>query len=418
MEHPHQFAALVSQLGVGPQLTRGVLLVDDEPLNLRVLADLLEDRWTIHRAASGAEALAVVASTPLDVVVTDQRMPGMLGVDLLAELRRRRPDLAGIVVTGFADMVALESAINRAGAFRFLRKPWEAADVIQAVEQAAALVEQGRTIDELVRRLAAQGRELAGSLEAVRRQQQQLLHLERLGTIGRLSAGVAHDLKNVMTGLRAAEDELQALEVAPGLRSLLALGLEHVDSLLRTLQTLRDYSRDGSLELVLAPLDARRLVDAAASICHLDVTFRRRRVVTRLAPALPAVPADHQKLTQVLVNLLRNALEATADGGEVRLFAETGDGGALRLAVEDDGPGVPDELLARLFQPFATGRGDQGLGMGLYMARLVVEAHGGRIAAGAGPAGGARFVVELPPGGPAAGRGSSAGGTDGAQRAV
>jgi signal transduction histidine kinase len=409
MEMPDQFAGLLARLGVGAQLTRGVLLVDDEPLNLRVLQDVLEDRWTVHLAHSGEQALAVAASTPLDVVVTDQRMPGMLGVDLLAELKRRRPDLAGIVVTGFADMQALESAINRAGAFRFLRKPWEAADVIQAVEQACALVEQGRAIDQLVRRLAAQGAELEASLRSVRDQQDQLLHLERVSTIGKLSAGIAHDLKNVMTGLRSAEAELHALDVAPDLRAFLTLGLDHVESLLRTLQTLRDFSRSGTLALTPAPLDVARLVDAAVSICRLDLAHRMRRVVPVVGTGLPVILADGQKLTQVLVNLIRNAQEAAPEAGEVRVTAAGGPGGALSLAVEDDGPGVPAALRDRLFQPFTTGRGEQGLGMGLYMSRLIVDAHGGSITLSAAAGGGARFEVLLPPEGPQHGRPAVAG---------
>lgn len=399
-----QIAALVERHGVGSQLTGGVLLVDDEPLNLRVLRDLLEDRWTIHQAASGAEALAIAAAAPLDVVVTDQRMPGMSGVELLAELRQRRPDLAGIVVTGFADMQALESAINRAQAFRFLRKPWEPEDVVQAVEQAGALVAQGRTIERLVQLLAAKGEALKASLQTLQSQQQQLLHLERVGTIGRLSSGIAHDLRNVMTGLRAAETELQQLDVAADLRAFLALGLDHVDSLLRTLQTLRDYSRNGSLELVSAPVDPLHLVKSAVAICRLDLSYRMRRVVPEVASDLPHLAADGQKLIQVLVNLIRNALQASKDGGEVRVTASALAGGGLLLAVEDDGAGVAPDLMDRLFQPFASGRGDQGLGMGLYMARLIVETHGGRIAVTSGPRGGARFEVQLPATTPGAGQ--------------
>jgi signal transduction histidine kinase len=389
-------AALVEQTGVENQLTGAVLLVDDEPFNLRVLRDLLEDRWRVLEAASGEEALEVAAREPLDVVVADQRMPGMSGVDLLAELRQRRPDIAGIVLTGFADMQALESAINRANAFRFLRKPWEPADVLQALEQASAVVAQRRTISRLVTLLARRGDELRASLQALEAQQQALLHLERVGTIGKLSSGIVHDLRNVMTGLRAAEYELARTEVAPGLRELLTIGLSHVDALLRTLQSLRDFSRGGSLELEAASVDPARVVAASISISRMDLLFKTRRVETTLEPALPALQADAQKLTQVLVNLIRNALQATPSGATVRVSARALDGSRVELAVEDDGPGVAPELRERLFQPFVSGKGDQGLGMGLYMARIIVERHGGRIGVTAGPSGGARFEVVLP----------------------
>jgi signal transduction histidine kinase len=395
-----QISALVERLGVGTQLTRGVLVVDDEPLNLRVLQDLLEEHWTVHQAASGDEALAVVARAPLDVVVTDQRMPGMKGVDLLAELRVRRPDLAGIVITGYADMQSLESAINRAGAFRFLRKPWEAADVLSAVEQAAAFVGRGRTIRALVEKLAAQGTALEASLASLQEQQAMLLHMERVGTIGRLASGVAHDLRNVMAGLRSAEDEMRQLDVAPGLRDFLGLGLSHAENLLRSLQTLRDYSRTGSLELTRAPLALGKVVENAVAIARMDPLFRQRTVERRVDEGLPALMGDAQKLTQVLVNLVRNALQASPPRSTVRIEVSAR-GEELLVAVEDEGAGVDPELRQRLFQPFVSGKGDQGLGMGLYMARLIVERHGGRIAAAAGARGGARFEVALPAGGTA-----------------
>jgi len=403
---------------VGSQLTRGVLVVDDEPLNLRVLHDLLEDRWTVHQAASGAEALEIAGRVPLDVVVTDQRMPGMKGVDLLAELRVRRPDLAGIVITGFADMQALESAINRAGAFRFLRKPWEPADVLSAIEQAAAFVGRGRTIEKLVELLAVRGEELKDSLDGLREQQAMLLHMERVGTIGRLSAGVAHDLRNVMAGLSAAEQEMKALDVAPGLRDFLALGLSHADALLRSLQTLRDYSRTGSLELAKAPVQLGTVVENAVAISRMDPLFRQRTVAREVAPGLPALRGDAQKLTQVLVNLVRNALQASPPRSTVRIEAAQR-GTDLLVAVEDEGPGVSPDLRERLFQPFVSGKGDQGLGMGLYMARLIVESHGGRITASTAERGGARFEVVLPAGGPAEqSKGAREGSPDGAEGAV
>ena len=140
-------AGLVERLGLSPQRTRGVLLVDDEELNLRVLRGFLEDGWDVHTAMSGAEALDIVGQVPLDVVIADQRMPGMSGVELLTELRRRRPDLLGIILTAYADMPSMESAINRANVFRFMRKPFEPTDIVQALEQASADVVQRRTIE-------------------------------------------------------------------------------------------------------------------------------------------------------------------------------------------------------------------------------------------------------------------------------
>ena len=387
-------AALVERLGVEPQQTRGVLLVDDEKLNLRVLRGFLDERWTVHEATSGAEALEIAARVPLDVVVADQRMPGMSGVELLEELRRRRPDLAGIVLTAFADMQALESAINRASVFRFMRKPWDPGEIVAVLEQATAHVVQRRTIEQLVRLLAVRSDELRASLDELRAQQQLMLHLERLGTIGKLTTGVTHDLRNVMVAFRAAEWEMSTATVPDGLREIVTLGLAGVENMLRTLGTLHEFAKTGAMTLDLRPTDPAAVVSDAIAIARMDPAFKMHVVACEVPDGLPAVYGDRQKLTQVVVNLVRNALHATRPDEGVRVAGAARDADVV-IAVEDDGPGVPDAVRARLFQPFASTKGDEGLGLGLYMARLIVESHGGRLDLLDRPRG-ARFEVVIP----------------------
>ena len=395
MIQDREIAALVEQLGVETQRTGGILLVDDEELNLKVLRSFLDEAWHVYEATSGAQALAVGAELPLDVIVADQRMPGMTGVDMLAEFRKRRPDVAGIVLTGYTDMQALESAINRANVFRFLRKPWEPSDVLQAVEQASAQVVQRRTIEKLVGLLARRSDELHTSLGQLRMQQQLLLRLERLGTIGQLAAGITHDLRNVMVALRTAEWEMAQTAVSPALRETMTVGLAGVDNLLSMLQTIHEYARNGSLTLQIKEVDPAMVVKDAIAISRMDLLFRMRKVECVVGPQLPKLQADRQKLTQVVVNLVRNALHATEDGAGVRVSARAAAGGGVEFAVEDDGPGVSREQREKLFQPFVSTKGEQGLGMGLYMAKLIVESHHGRIGLADRPRG-ARFEVVLP----------------------
>jgi signal transduction histidine kinase len=393
-----EIAALVERLGVELPRSGGVLLVDDERLNLRVLRGFLEDRWRVHEAESGAEALEIAERVPLDVVIADQRMPGMTGVELLEELRRRRPDVAGIVLTAFADMQALESAINRASVFRFMRKPWEPREIVEAVEQATAFVVQRRTIERLVQLLAERGEELRASLDELRAQQQMLLHLERLGTIGKLSAGVTHDLRNLMVAFRAAEWEMKDADVAPALREIVGLGLTGVDNIVRTLGTLQEFARTGALSLELGAVDPAAVVRDGLAIARMDPAFKFHVVAAVVPEGLPVVRGDRQKLTQVVVNLVRNALHATRHDEAVRVTASARDGGVV-IAVEDDGPGVAPEVRARLFEPFASTKGDAGLGLGLYMARLITESHHGQLDLVDRPRG-ARFEVVLPVAGP------------------
>jgi signal transduction histidine kinase len=199
----------------------------------------------------------------------------------------------------------------------------------------------------------------------------------------------------MVTSLREAEYQLSQHSASPELRETFTLGLAHVEKILSTLKTLQDFAHAGKLEIARAPADPADVVRDAVTISRMDLHFRLRRLVVDVAPDLPPLQADRLKLSQALVNLIQNAVQATGKDATVRIVARPADGG-VELAVEDDGPGVDAELRPRLFQPFASGKGSPGLGMGLYMARLIVESHGGSIRLVDLPGGGARFELLLP----------------------
>src|SRR5437588_700630 len=234
---------LIALHGVGETRSRGILIVDDEPQNLIVLRNFLEGGYRVFEAQSGNEALAVARSAELDVVITDQRMPEMTGVELLEQLRELKPDVAGIVLTGFTDPPALISAINRARVFRFLKKPWQPDDILEAVRQASEHVYQARAIQRLVGLLAKRTEELDASLGQVKTAQRQLLHLERLGTMGRLAAGVIHDLRNLMVSLGYVESVLEKRETATDVMETVHVGMQGVQNLIHTLEAMQQFPR-------------------------------------------------------------------------------------------------------------------------------------------------------------------------------
>jgi signal transduction histidine kinase len=390
-----QLGALTARFGAQDLITRGVLLVDDEPLNLKVLKSFLEDDYKVYQVASGAEALALAEETPLDVVIADQRMPEMTGTELLGRLRAVRPDVAGILLTAFADEGTARSAINQAGVLRFLRKPFDPDELQEALAHAMATVGQRRTIAKLMELLAARTDELSSSLAQVRANQEQMLHLERLSTMGQLAAGVLHDLRNVTVSMRAVELEIAQTATAPELVETLQVGMKGVDSLTATLEAMCQFSRGGVVNLPQRGVTPAAVLKDALAIARMDPNYRGRTVEVAVDDGLSMVRGDQQKLTQVMVNLIRNALQASGEHTTVRVRAEAGRAVVL-LAVEDDGPGVSAELSDHLFQPFVSTKGKGGMGMGLYMARLIVESHQGQISCRNRPQGGARFQVSLP----------------------
>jgi signal transduction histidine kinase len=390
---PEDWTELIARHGIGETRNRGILIVDDEPPNLVVLRSFLEPTYRVFEAQSGAEALVIARAEDLDAVITDQRMPEMTGVELLEKLREVKPDLAGIVLTGYSDPPAIISAINRGRVFRFLKKPWQPSEILEAVQQAGERVHQTRAIQHLVAMLSRRTQELEASLEQIRSAQQQLLHMERLGTMGLLAAGVAHDLRNILVSLGYVQSVLEERAAAPDVLESVQVGSQGVTNLVQTLEVMLSFTRGGGMSLEMHPLEPSLVIRDAIAIARMDLAYRMHKVTVRTDEGLPRVRGDRQKLTQVVVNLLRNALQATA-GGRVSVEA-TRDGDRVVLAVEDEGPGVPPAVRENLFKPFVSSKSEGGLGMGLYMAKLIADSHHGEIAVVDRPTGGSRFEVRL-----------------------
>jgi signal transduction histidine kinase len=145
----------------------------------------------------------------------------------------------------------------------------------------------------------------------------------------------------------------------------------------------------------MAAIQPAQVVRDAITVMRMDLDFRRRLLDLRLGADLPEIMGDARKLTQVLVNLMRNAIHATNSGDSLVVEAFSNGSGGVVLAVEDPGSGIPAEIRAHLFEPFMTSKGEGGMGMGLYMARLVAESHGGRITCSDRPGGGTRFEIVI-----------------------
>jgi signal transduction histidine kinase len=380
-----------------------VLLVDDDEGNLAVMQSFLSAELTVLTASSGAEALGLLARPDIDVVLTDQRMPGMTGVELLAKARAMRPDLAGVLVTAFVDTPALIAAINQAHAFAFLRKPWQPAELLQAVSAARIQVAQQRRIGALVHDLQRRGEHLQRTVDELQTARSQLFDAERLAVTGRMAAGIAHDLRNAMSGLVLVEMESVARGIDADLLDTIRVGLSVMRNLLGQLDTLGSYTRQRRLSMALDRFDPAMVIHNALAVLRLDLGLRQRQLLVQAEQGtLPQVWGDQAKLVQAMVNLIRNAVQATEPGQQIVVSATAstalaGERPGVVLQVEDAGRGIDPVIQAQLFEAFASTKGDQGLGLGLYMTRLVAEHHNGTLVALPREPQGTIFALHLPP---------------------
>lgn len=214
-------------------------------------------------------------------------------------------------------------------------------------------------------------------------------HQERLATLGRVAACVVHEMRNPLSGLRMnlriLADELADRDRPDGAAESLDGAVREIERMSLYLDELTDLAAPPQRGRPAAAmqLDAKAPAEPEALIGSVIELFagRARHLKIDLAaevdPGMAAVRVDAGRVRQVLINLLSNALQAAGEGGCVTLAAEARDGG-VRFSVADSGPGPASELADSLFEPFVTAR-DRSAGLGLYVCRRIVEAHGGSI---------------------------------------
>lgn len=226
----------------------------------------------------------------------------------------------------------------------------------------------------------------------------ELRRLDRLAGVGLLAAETAHEVRNALTAVKTFLQLLPARGDDPELRGpFLALAGEEVARMERLLDALLEQARGAAS----AGGDAVRRCDAAAAVSAVAQLVARRaaerglHLAVELAPELPEPAIAADALRQVLLNLALNALEATPAGGDVRIGGRAL-GRALELAVEDRGPGIPAALRRRVFEPWYSTHAGRPGGLGLSIARRLVDEAGGTISIGDRAGGGARIRLRLP----------------------
>ncbi len=220
---------------------------------------------------------------------------------------------------------------------------------------------------------------------------------QRLAALGRMAAGLAHEIRNPLAGVKGAAQYLQHEQLPTASKEMLQVIIDEVNRLDIVVSQFLDYARP--FELQVRPEYVNALVAHALAVLRAQGLPERVVVDEDLAGDIPRVMVDAPRLSQVLLNLLKNALEAMPDGGTltVRTRTRTGRGGApeVEIAIADTGVGIAAEDLDNLFIPFfTTKRG--GTGLGLPICQRIVEAHGGELDVTSRSGQGSTFLVRLP----------------------
>src|SRR5947208_1087714 len=374
-----------------------ILVIDDEPDVVESVRDLLRLDSRVLGATRAREGIGILAQEAIDVVMTDQRMPEMTGVEMLHHVRETHPDAIRLLFTGYADIRAVIDAINRGSVHRYITKPWDP-DELQSIIRDA--VERHDLIEERQRLLA----ELERSNEELRAASELKSSFIQVAS---------HELRTPITILLALTYLVKRAPSVPEplnswLRGIVNATdrLHHLVDQLTTMLSLERFERP----LVRRPASLSGLLREAASDVRPFVDLRGQTLACDFDDTLGTIDVEAPKIRDALNHLLLNALKFTPDAGRITLRARRTPERGAEIEVVDSGAGIDEASLPRIFEPFFTAfdvsrhasgvfeYDRHGLGLGLSVMKAFVEMHGGSVRVRSQVGRGSTFTVVLPPG--------------------
>jgi signal transduction histidine kinase len=403
-----------------------ILVVDDEAAVRNLYASCLSARYSCVTAGDAQEALVRLAGGDFALVIADVQMPGLSGIELLRRIVEHFPDTAVIIASGIGRSQRVLDAV-RLGAFDYLIKPCDL-DVLElsverALEKRALLRDARRYKQELETRNA----ELEHRKAELELLQAQLVHSEKMASLGQLAAGVAHELNNpagfiygnmeilsqcavgierllkvyeraqlpdaLSAEVKGVKDEIDYETTLEDIRSIIADCYSGAERIRDVVQNLRLFSRLDEAEF--KKVDIHEGIESTIRLLS-QYYGSGRLTLERLYDDLPPVDCYAGQLNQVWMNLLVNAAQATGTKGTVRLATRMENQMAV-VTVSDTGRGIAPEHLEKIFDPFFTTKPvGEGTGLGLSISYGIVKRHGGSITVESRPGAGTSFTVTIP----------------------
>jgi signal transduction histidine kinase len=373
-----------------------ILFVDDEEENLEIFSINFRDTFTIYTARSGPEGLELLEREFVGLVLSDQRMVGMTGMEFLQEVRERYPEIVTMLVTAYSDLDILADGVNAGLLYSYILKPWEVKDLKIALSRG---IEHYYLVSERDRLHLEQ-------IETLKK----MARANRLSAVGTLAAGVAHEIRNPLVSIQTF------LEMVP--QKLAELSLSDPDKLdkefcekfhalsFSEIQRIRDLISELINFARLTPPDFNEtdlslVVQTMVELTRKEAARKGVKVKSHLDPSLPLVLIDVSKIKQVLLNLILNALQAMKEGGNMEILARSVNqrerGQCVQLIVRDHGEGIPEEIQEQLFNPFFTTKDPgEGIGLGLTICHQIMEEHGGEIEIKSQTGVGTEAIITLP----------------------
>jgi signal transduction histidine kinase len=375
-----------------------VLLVDDEPSLRLTLTEFLKRAGYEVLAAPDFQSALMLRSASFDIAVIDINLPGRSGIELLQMINSREPYVPVIMITGEPNLSVFPEIV-RAGAYDFLAKPVVKEVLLKAVGRASEKkllsAEKQRLEEEIKQRAADLEVRVAQRTAELIEAHDRLAHNGKVAALGRVAAQVAHEVRNPLYGLLLYTTHLKeelAGKLATEQVEVFDSMIDTINQLNATTEQILDLARP--VRLALRPINLNSVVTAVLKLLQPQISASEVKVELDQRDTNLTAMLDEGCTRAALLNLLLNAVEAMPAGG-ILSVASASDGETLSLVIKDTGPGMSEERLKKIFEPFNSDK-TSGLGLGMPYAKKIIEEHGGRIVVESKLGEGTRVCINLP----------------------
>lgn len=371
-------------------IDHNLLIIDDEPEILKALTRQFCRKYNVFSATNAEEGFIIMEKENIQVVLSDQRMPGMTGVDFFSRIKTKYPDALKLILTGYSDIEAVIGAINDGQVFRYVTKPWnpdELETIIKEAFEKFELITKNRklmhSLQDVNENLEKKVKERTLELEKVNEKLSEL-NIEKNRYIGI----VAHDLRNpIGTAESFSRLLLEETEEIGKDKLIEYLGIinNRCSFSLDLIHNFLDASKieAGIFDLTLTEQDYISFVRENILQDEILAKNKSQKIVVQTNTNKIILSFDKNKIQQVLSNLLSNAVKYSSPGSIIFIdISKTDDG--LITKVIDQGQGIPAEELPSVFHPFQTTSvkataNEKSTGLGLAIVKKIIEAHGGSV---------------------------------------
>jgi two-component system, probable response regulator PhcQ len=376
-----------------------ILYVDDEEKSLTNFSRAFGDQFRIFTAINAREGLKLLErhGDEIGLLMTDQRMPGEKGVWLLERARQLRPRALRILVTAYADMEAAIAAVNSGAIYKYVTKPWDPPQLELTLRQGLEFFMVQTERDQLLRE----------KMSVLRN----MMIADRIVSLGLLAAGLSHHIRNSLVAVKTFLDlaPMKMAEEKANVNSLRnpdfwndyhANVQSQIGKINTLLTDLRTSSDSNAATQFADEVSLSQTVGAALEMFQEQFTARKIEIENKIPDSLPTLHADKPKLSRLFELLFKDELAMLPSGSKISLAAELQNAGAkpeIVLQISDNGPGLPQEALSVVFDPFVvSGSAPSECGINLMACFFIVHHHGGKIEARNQPGRGTLFIIRLP----------------------